>query len=486
MPLYDKAFYGTLFLSLGLVAGVVPLYFFLFAVSAAIILSALFLSALLSNLSRRSSDAKEDSPRRLWLVFLFPLTFIGYGYSFFILNLSPVNLPPPGIPASLTGVVAGAPLAYERSQSFPFRLNSPYQGLIYVYTDLTENFRRGARLTLSGVPLISPSGRTIVRWPSISFLEHSTSPLSFLSALRQNMIDSFRRSLPPASAALLSGLTVGDRSGFTPAFRDALSASSTTHLVALSGYNITIIVSAFGLALGSIFSRRLTFALTAVGILLFVLLVGPEPSIVRAAVMGGIALLALSAGRRYSMRNAIAISALLMLIADPAAALDVGFELSFLALLGIVYLLPALSAIIGWDEHIVSFFNWRVHFLTTASAQLAVAPVLLYYFHSVSVLSLLSNLLILGTVPYAMLFGGLLAAVSLLGAAGRLLIDLLAFLANLILTYQIGVINFFASISLGRLSGELDRLGLLLAFLYYLALILLIIRHYRSLRSLLR
>ena len=479
MPLYDKAFWATLFLAAGLIAagtstfgvGATPFRPISFTAVVIIFFSAALLSTLLSG-----------SLNRLWLSSLILLSFIGYGYSSAVLGLTNEHLPPPGIPSSLTGTIIGAPLAYERSQSFSFRLNPPYHGLIYVYTDLALSFHRGDRLALTGTPLISPSGRAIIRWPSISLLERPRDFLSPLSRLRQNVIDSFRRALPPASAALLSGLVLGDRSGFTSAFRDSLSASGTTHLVALSGYNITIIISAFGAALGSLFSRRLTLALTTVGIVLFVLLVGPEPSIIRAAVMGGIALLALVAGRRYSVRNAIAISALLMLVADPLAFFDIGFELSFLALLGIVYLLPALSALLGWEESGGSFLNWRGHLLTTASAQLAVAPVLLYYFHSVSILSLLSNLLILGTVPYVMFLGGLIAAASIFGAAGRLLADLIALLANLILTYQIGVIEFFASLPLGRISSDLGLLGILLSILYYLAFIFLIIRHYYSLR----
>ena len=473
MPLYDKAFWGILFLTAGIIAAAVPLRPAVFIAAAFILFSAAFLAALLS----------DFSSRRLWLAGLTLLSLVGYGYSFAISDLNKENLPTAGIPISLTGTVVGGTLSYERSESFLLRLNSPYRGLVSVYVNQTENLTRGDRLSVTGVLFISPSGRPLIRWPSVSILEHPRGFLNLLSRLRQNIIDSFRRALPPAPAALLSGLVLGDRSGFTPAFRDSLATSGTTHLVALSGYNITILISAFGAALGAWLSRRLTFIATFTAIVFFVIMVGPEPSIVRAAVMGGIALLALAYGRLYSVRNAIAVSALLMLIADPSAFFSVGFELSFLALLGIVYLMPALSELLGWDEKTSnSFFNWRGHLLTTISAQLAVAPLLFYYFHSVSVLSILSNLLVLGTVPYTMFFGGLLAAAGIFGAAGNLLTEFISLPANLILTYQIGVIEFFSSLSFGRLSSEFGRLGLLLAFLYYLALVLIIIRYYHSLR----
>jgi competence protein ComEC len=103
---------------------------------------------------------------------------------------------------------------------------------------------------------------------------------------------------PEPEASLLSGILLGIESGISPQIREAFNATGTTHIIAISGFNITIVaglfISFFGRAFGS---RRGTLA-AAIGILVYAVLVGADPAVVRAAVMGGLSLLALRLGRR--------------------------------------------------------------------------------------------------------------------------------------------------------------------------------------------
>ncbi len=107
-----------------------------------------------------------------------------------------------------------------------------------------------------------------------------------LFAIRDFVRDSFYKVLSPERASFMAGLVLGDTSGFTKEFRDKLSVTGTSHLVALSGYNISIIVIAIGYAIRGFVSRSWFFILNVLAILGFVVMTGAEASVVRAAIMG--------------------------------------------------------------------------------------------------------------------------------------------------------------------------------------------------------
>ncbi len=245
-----------------------------------------------------------------------------------------------------------------------------------------------------------------------------------------------------------------------------MSLSGTTHLVALSGYNITIIAWAAMGIFGALFRRRAAFFLTILFIIGFVLMAGAESSVVRAAIMGILALLAKEIGRIFDFRNAIIFAALIMVLFNPKVLVyDVGFQLSFLALLGIVYLRPVIQKISKMKDE-PGFLSWRDNLLTTASAQFAVAPLLIINFGVFSPTSLLANIIILETVPVAMALGFFVAAASFLSYYFSLVLSWLAFV---LLRFEILVIQFFAKFSI-PLSPNLSW-GL--AALYYVLLIIL-------------
>ena len=115
-------------------------------------------------------------------------------------------------------------------------------------------------------------------------------------------------------------------------------------------------------------------------LIIFVVMTGGGASIVRAAIVGVLAYLAPLLGRVYAPRNGIVFAALFMTLENPNVLVyDLGFQLSFLALLGIIYLKPAIQKITGFGLE-KGIFNWRDHLLTTASAQIMVAPILIRSF----------------------------------------------------------------------------------------------------------
>lgn len=382
-----------------------------------------------------------------------------------------------------SGVVTSEPRFSEKTQHFLIKLQPPHNGKVRAFVPQVPEHRYGDTLSFEGK--IERAQESYLR-PASFFPEtelisrHNGFWLKEkLINLKSTFINQFRQALPPDSAALLSGLTFGWQSDFSKELKEKMSLSGTTHIVALSGYNITILVVAVATALGGFLYRRTVFYITALLIFFFVLMVGGEASVVRAALMGFLVLFAKEAGRIYSFRNAIALAAVAMALFDPTVlAFNIGFQLSFISLLGIVYLEPALRKFFLREPTLrdrtmqtKSFLGWRENALTTLSAQLAVAPLIIQNFSEISVTSLFANILILEFVPFTMFLGFLLAVVS---SVFSYLGMMLGWLVNILLVYEIGVINFFAAL---RVPVAGAGASWFIFVVYYLALIGFILYH---------
>lgn len=389
--------------------------------------------------------------KRLVAVFLFPSLICGFFYYFLILNLrqAETNIPF-GREIAFSGVTASEPRKYENLQVLELKLLPPETGTVQVMLSRRQEIKYGDALKLRGVlePPASEREKPTAFFPETEIIERNRGfwLKRELLALKENLVSQFHLFLPADSAALISGLTFGIRSEFSADFKEAMVRSGTTHLVALSGYNISILVLALFNAFGRWLPRRGTFILTVAFIALFVIMTGGEASIVRAGLMGFLALLAKESGRIYSFRNAVALTALGMAVFDPTVLVyNIGFQLSFLSLLGLVYLAPALAQVFGYNPKNPGFLNWKENLLNTASAQLAVLPLLLHHFREFSLLGIAANTLILGFVPYTMFLGFALAGLGLISYHLGLV---LARLTNVLLIYDILVIKLFGALQL--------------------------------------
>ncbi len=355
-------------------------------------------------------------------------------------------------------------------------LEHPYQGKIRVNAQRYPELAYGDLIQIKGV-IQRPSLESekylakegvfgTLNFPEIKLIEsgHGNPVLTGLFDFKNRIKEIFKRILPQEKAAFLSGLTLGERESFSKELENKMSLSGTTHLVALSGYNISVIALAVGLILGAFLSRALSFYLSVAVIILFVLMTGAEASVVRAAIMGIIALLASRVERIYSLRNAIVIAAFLMVIFNPKVlVLDLGFQLSFAALLGIVYLSPVLKGILRIRDS--GFLSWKENAAVTISAQLAVVPLLLGNFGIFSLTSFLANILILGAVPLTMGLGFVAAG---LGLVSDFLAQAIGWLLNFLLAYELWIIDLFSKITLPVAT---QSFGFLAAIIYYLVLI---------------
>jgi competence protein ComEC len=246
--------------------------------------------------------------------------------------------------------------------------------------------------------------------------------------------------IPAPYSALAIGLLLGGSGGLSKEIQNDFSRTGMTHIVAVSGYNVTIIAEyliLLGIALGLWRKQAIWFAL--IGIILFVVTVGLPASAVRAGVMSGILLWAMKNGRLASSENAIIFAGAIMLFLNPLLLRwDVGFQLSFLATLGIV------TTSSFWEKSFIKknkALGISEMITLSLSAQIFVLPIIAYNFHIASLVSLLANVFILPIVPLSMLmvllvciFGFLFAPLSLI----------FAWLAFGLLFYEISLIHILA------------------------------------------
>ena len=237
--------------------------------------------------------------------------------------------------------------------------------------------------------------------------------------------------LPADARGLLPGLVIGDTSRTPPDLTAAMFATGMTHLSAVSGSNVAVILTA-GLGLCRFVGvRRRWRPLVALGLLLgFVVLVRPEPSVVRAAAMGTVGLLGMSVSRRRIGIPALAAAVIALLCWDPWLARSFGFVLSTLATLGLLLFAAPWGAAIGrWLPRRIR--SWGPALAIPVAAQVVCAPVIVLLQSSVSVIGILANLLAAPLVAPATVLGVAVALVSVVWTGGAALLAWLPALPTL-------------------------------------------------------
>ena len=219
------------------------------------------------------------------------------------------------------------------------------------------------------------------------------------AALVRSGLRTATETLPADRAALVRGLAVGDTGGMSAAAELNLRRAGLSHLVAVSGSNVAIVLGAITYAARWL-GLRARLLLGSLGLAAFVLIVGPEPSVMRAAAMGGIGLSALALGRRADPLFALGLALIVVLAARPGMLFSVGLQLSAAATAGIVLWAHPAAAAMQRLPALVA-----VPLAVTVAAQVAVAPLLALTFGEVSVVAPAANLLAAPVVPFATVIG---------------------------------------------------------------------------------
>lgn len=271
--------------------------------------------------------------------------------------------------------------------------------------------------------------------PQVSKLERSR---NYFLSQRARLLDRLSENGVDGNVyAVVAAMTLGDKSQLTKELRETYTVTGAAHVLALSGLHLSIIYTLLSLFFCRQRWQIVSQVLIVISIWLFVFLVGMSSSVVRSAVMLTVyALLSLGDRNRMSV-NTLAFTAIIMLMVHPLSLFDIGFQLSFLAVLSILIWYPVFEGVIPqsflMSHRLVRWF-WSL-LAVSCAAQLGTAPLIAYYFGRFSSLFLITNLVVL---PFAPLIIYLTLAV--------LFIPSLAYILVYIVSALNGVLTFLASI----------------------------------------
>ncbi|WKG06649.1 ComEC/Rec2 family competence protein [Mycolicibacterium sp. HK-90] len=236
--------------------------------------------------------------------------------------------------------------------------------------------------------------------------------------IRSGFAEAARGALPADQEAMLPALVLGDTSAVTGQTREQFRTSGLTHLTAVSGANVTIVCGALLLS-AVLIGPRAAVLLAGAGLIGFVIVVQPSASVLRAAVMGAVTLLAVLTHRRRQAVPALAACVIVLLIVAPHLAVDVGFALSVCATAGIVVVAPVWSARLqarGWPRPVAAAVSVAV------VAQLVTAPLVAGISGTVSVVAVAANLAVAGVIPPITVLGTAAAVCAPIWPAGAQLL----------------------------------------------------------------
>ena len=352
----------------------------------------------------------------------------------------------------------------------------PVEGLLLVRIPREGDWAYGDRLQLQGALETPAENETFsyrdylarsgvystMGYPQVTRLaqDQGNPLLAGLYAFHDRVVQVTYQIFPDPEASLLAGILFGEARGIPEEVQQAFRATGTSHVIAISGFNITIVAGLFTLLFSRILGQRRGAVVAALGIGLYVLLVGATAAVVRAALLGWLTLFARQVGRRQTGRNSLAFAGALMALFNPLVLWDAGFQLSYMATLGLMlYVEPftqAFGRLVGhWlPAEAVARLAKPVgdYFLTTIAAQVALLPILLAHFQQLPLTSLLVNPLILPAQPPLMVLSGLAVGLGLLSPP---LGQAAAALAWPFSAYTIRVVEWFAGLPGGVLhSGE--------------------------------
>lgn len=305
-------------------------------------------------------------------------------------------------------------------------------------------------------PYITPGGQGVgtglENWGLVSLRRSFWKAVfSFKSA----MIGRINELFIEPQASLVAGILIGARRAIPQKILDDFNTAGLTHVLAISGYNVSMMITVFGYLFRKA-ARRRRYSGMLFGVLGLVALTGFSASVLRAAWMGCIALLAQAAGRKGSAVHLLLVSGVIMVLFSPRMILiDLSFQLSFLSTLGILLFMPVIERLeqlltsrphFKWISKIPRFM--REGFCVTMAAQVFTSPLLFYQFGRFSLIAPVANIFVLPLVPWIMLFGFFALVVSfVLFPAGQMI----GFAAYALVTVMLFLVGVFAGVPFAAL-----------------------------------
>ncbi|MBI5928446.1 MAG: ComEC/Rec2 family competence protein [Chloroflexi bacterium] len=346
---------------------------------------------------------------------------------------------------TIFGVVSDAPDVHETYTNVRVKVDEaiwlgkqqPREGLVLVRLPAQTNVQYGDRLLVTGQLFPPPELDTfsyqekLAREGVFSIMQVQTFQKldenegrwwkEDLLDLRDHTRGFIEDALPEPQASLLSGILLGDDSRLSEEVRDAFNTTGTAHVIAISGFNMTLIAAIVKSLLSNLLPKKswaIFFSLVVIAI--YTIFVGANAAVVRAAIMSGLLISADGMRRKTYAPASLAFAALIMSILNPYVLWDIGFQLSFAAVLGLALLAnPADTAFRKWmQRHFGQSAGGEASkFLSEPLvvgmvAQISTLPIILFYFGRLSVYSPVVNLLVVPVQSFVLIFGGMATLVS--------------------------------------------------------------------------
>jgi len=417
-------------------------------------------------------------------------------------NSATVQLPGNhGLPGNMQGLIIDEPEEKDNYIRYRAELNNGTKVLLTAR--VTPTFEYGDRIKIEGkiklVENFTNSDGEIFDWksylakdeiyyevafPKLELLEHDQG--NFMQArlfdLKHAFLARLARMIPEPESSLAGGLDLGAKESLGKDLLDKFRIAGLIHMVVLSGYNITIVAIAVMWLLKRKFSERVSIIAGIITILLFAIMTGGGATVFRASVMAVLGLLAKSSGRENQISRALIVAAFLLILVNPKVLVfDLGFQLSFLATLGLIYLEPIFRPHFTRLPEKVLGFKFREIASTTLAAQCAVFPLILYTFGNFSLYAFPVNMLVLPIVPITMLFiflAGLFALVSSFIPPLIILAFPFAWISYALLAYMINLVTVVSELPLANL--QFNHVPMIFILAIYAILICLIIKFYKN------
>ncbi|MBU2545156.1 ComEC family competence protein [Patescibacteria group bacterium] len=346
----------------------------------------------------------------------------------------------------LTGKIIKEPDVRENNIKLTILTRGPSSGRILVTVGRYPEYGYGDELEITGklqTPtvfedfnykkyLLKDGIVSVSYYPKIKLLEKGRGPTSILLKFKDRVRQGIYRIFSPPQSEILGAMMLGDKGRMSLGLKEKLNVTGIRHITAISGLHIFILSTILmSLLLGLGLSRSRAPYVSLGIIFLFIAMIGFQPSSVRAGIMGGLFVLAQAFGRKSVGTRAIILTAGIMLLINPLLLFyDIGFQLSFLAVLGIITLAPYFKK---WVKSTI--------LATTLSAYIFTLPILFYNFGRISLIGPLVNILVIPVVYWIMILGLAFSILILIFPLGAWLIS---FPLWLLITYITKIVDFFS------------------------------------------
>ena len=396
----------------------------------------------------------------------------------------------------ITGIISAPPEIKDKTTHLDMTVQTidghPASGRVLLFVSHYPEYMYGdtisARGRLSPVPIfegfdyqayLARDGiYAVMLSPAIQLQKSQSgfSPLSWIYSFRQRLAESLAAALPEPQAGLAQGTILGIRTTISPQLQNDLSITGTAHLIAISGINLTIIAGII-VALGiRIIGRRHYYYvwIAMIVIWFYTILAGWQAPVIRAAIMASVFLLAEFLGRQKMALPALMLSAAIMVGLEPRVLWSISFQLSFLAMAGLILITPLFQNLSHkfilkrWEED-----SWSARlilpvtdsFAVSLGSVIAIWPVVAYNFGIVSLVGPLTTFLISPALTGIIIFCSLTALVGLVSIP---VAQVTGWLSWLFLSYMLVIIQAFAALPL--IAIQTASFNINLVRLYYVCL----------------